>query len=267
MLRMMTAAAALSVVLAGTAAQATSTPVTSIRITNALPSWLQVSEVIATQTGTGTDVALASQGANATASSNYGGGDSPAYAIDGVGPTSYPYIYHSAGNDGSDWLLITLAHGFDLSGLTIEGRDRLLRIARPLQLPAVQRHDPGRLGRARRTQRSAFGERELRSRRRRGARAGKLGADARRLRPGRRRDAQPPYQDGGQLRLSLSRTGMKRRRTPGCGGVLRFGRQRSTARFRSREGRLPKGKNKKTPDSNLMICAAQQPRAFAPVRP
>ena len=122
MLRMMTGASALSLLFAGTAAQATPTPVTSIKITNALPSWLQVSEVIATQTGTGTDVALASQGATASASSNYGGGDSPAYAIDGVGPNNYPFIYHSGGADGSDWLLITLTQGFDLSSLTIQGR-------------------------------------------------------------------------------------------------------------------------------------------------
>jgi hypothetical protein len=115
-------AAAAACMLVGAAANATPGPITSIRINNAEPSWLQVSEVIAIQTGTGTDVALASQGATATASSNYGGSDSPAYAIDGVGPSSYPYIYHSAGADGSDWLLITLASGFNLSSLTIQGR-------------------------------------------------------------------------------------------------------------------------------------------------
>ena len=113
---------AMSLMLLGTAAHATSTPVTSIRITNALPSWLQVSEVIATQTGTGTDVALASQGATASASSVYSPQSSADNAIDGAGPSNYPNIYHSAGNDGSDWLLITLAGGFDLSNLTILGR-------------------------------------------------------------------------------------------------------------------------------------------------
>ena len=106
----------------GTAAGATTTPVTSIKITNALPDWLQVSEVIATQSGTGTDVALAIQGATASATSNYGGGDAPSYAIDGVGPTSYPFIYHSGSSNGSDYLLITLAGAFDLSSLTIQGR-------------------------------------------------------------------------------------------------------------------------------------------------
>ena len=113
---------AVALSLIGTAANATSTPVTSIRITNALPSWLQVSEVIATQTGTGTDVALASQGATASASSVYSAQSSADNAIDGVGPANYPNIYHSAGNDGSDYLLITLAGGFDLSSLTILGR-------------------------------------------------------------------------------------------------------------------------------------------------
>jgi len=121
MSRMKFAAGVMSLLLVGTAANATS-PVTSIKISNALPDWLQVSEVIATQTGTGTDVALASQGATATATSNYGGGDSPAYAIDGAGPSNYPYIYHSGSPSGADYLLITLAGAFDLSSLTIQGR-------------------------------------------------------------------------------------------------------------------------------------------------
>jgi len=120
------AVGAMSLLLLGTAAEATPTPVTSIKISNALPDWLQVSEVIATQTGTGTDVALASQGATATTTSNYadyyGGSDAPGYAIDGIGPSNYPYIYHSGSPDGSDYLLITLAGGFDLSSLTIQGR-------------------------------------------------------------------------------------------------------------------------------------------------
>ena len=104
------------------AASANATVVTSIKITSAVPTWLQVSEVIATQFGTGADVALATAGATATASSNYGGSDSPSYAIDGVGPSAYPSIYHSGSPNAGEYLLVTLAHAFDLSGLTIDGR-------------------------------------------------------------------------------------------------------------------------------------------------
>jgi hypothetical protein len=104
------------------ASPAAATVVTSIKIQNAIPTWLQVSEVIATQAGTGNDVALATAGATATATSVYTAGDVANYAIDGVGPAPYGQIYHSGSSDGSDYLLITLGQAYDLSGLTIDGR-------------------------------------------------------------------------------------------------------------------------------------------------
>ncbi len=107
--------------LSAVAMPAGATTVTSIKINNAAPDWLQVSEVVATQVGTGQDVALATAGATATASS-VGYGTVADTAIDGVGPAPYPEIYHSGGSDGTDYLLITLAHAFDLSSLTIDGR-------------------------------------------------------------------------------------------------------------------------------------------------
>jgi hypothetical protein len=103
------------------AAPANATMVTSIKITNAIPDWLQVSEVIATQAGTGNDVALATAGASAFATSS-GYGTTPDAAIDGAGPAAYPNIYHSGGSSGSDYLLITLAQAYDLASLTIDGR-------------------------------------------------------------------------------------------------------------------------------------------------
>lgn len=105
------------------ASPAGATVVTSIRITNAIPDYLQVSEVIATQFGTGNDVALASAGATATASSVFGGANTlPGNAIDGIGPSSTS-LYHSGYASGADFLLVTLAQAFDLSGLTLQGRN------------------------------------------------------------------------------------------------------------------------------------------------
>src|SRR4051812_14651346 len=89
--------------LCAAAAPASATMVTSIKITNAIPDWLQVSAVGATQAGTGDDVALATAGATAWASS-VGYGTTPAAAIDGVGPAPYPDIYHSGGPSGADYL-------------------------------------------------------------------------------------------------------------------------------------------------------------------
>jgi len=50
--------------------------VANVTVTSAFPDYIQVSELIATQDGTGQDAALASKGATVTASSNYGTGDS-----------------------------------------------------------------------------------------------------------------------------------------------------------------------------------------------
>ncbi|PKF60251.1 hypothetical protein CW745_15940 [Psychromonas sp. psych-6C06] len=84
--------------------------------------WLQVSEVVATQTGTGNDVALTTAGATATGSSNWPN-SSPNYAIDGISPAGYPNIFHSYENDGSSFLNIFLAAPTELDSLTLFGRN------------------------------------------------------------------------------------------------------------------------------------------------
>lgn len=70
-----------------------------------IEGWLQVSEVVATQTGTGLDVALASAGATANGSSDWPG-SSPNYAIDGVQPAAFPQIFHSNENNHTSFLNI-----------------------------------------------------------------------------------------------------------------------------------------------------------------
>ncbi|MDZ4375638.1 MAG: hypothetical protein U1C74_30015, partial [Phenylobacterium sp.] len=93
-----------------------------IRITNALPTWLQVGEVQAFEDLTGVNVALASNGATATGSGNFTAASSPDKAIDGLAPADYPLIYHSNGAGADEFLEITLAGPTDLSSLTIFGR-------------------------------------------------------------------------------------------------------------------------------------------------
>jgi len=83
--------------------------------------WLQISEVIATETGTGNDLALSSMGAVATGSSNWPG-SSPNYAINGIAPSSFPYIFHSNENNGSSFLNIELASPSELDSITLFGR-------------------------------------------------------------------------------------------------------------------------------------------------
>ncbi len=95
----------------------------TIHITSALPDYIQISEVVATQAGTGTDVALASNGASAFGSSDYPGSQGAGAAIDGVYPTDYPAIFHSAGSGSGEYLNVTLAAPSNLSSLTIYGRD------------------------------------------------------------------------------------------------------------------------------------------------
>jgi len=102
--------------------QATVYGVASVTVTSAIPDYIQISEFIATQAGTGLDVALASQGATVNVSSNYGGGDSPSYAIDGIISTNYPTMFHSGGNSSTEFLRVSFAAPADLSSLTIYGR-------------------------------------------------------------------------------------------------------------------------------------------------
>lgn len=105
---------------------AQATVVTSIQINNSVNSWLQVAELQAFSNGT--NVALASNGASATATSTYdpGGPNSlPGNAIDGNTQGDYyaaPYIFHSGSPASSESLTVTFAHAFDITGLTIYGR-------------------------------------------------------------------------------------------------------------------------------------------------
>lgn len=114
---------AVSLLVAGSANAAV---VTSIQISNsngiAGQGYLQVAEVGAYTAG-GTDVALASQGATATATSVYFGGSAdPSHAIDGDVTGNYPNIYHGQASDGSDILTVTLAAATDITKLSIFGR-------------------------------------------------------------------------------------------------------------------------------------------------
>jgi hypothetical protein len=98
---------------------------TQIDITSASLTYIQIAEVIATQAGTGTDVALAANGGTATALNQYCGTCGPGDAIDGVYPRSYydtPGIYTSAGT-ANDYLDIFLANPTNLASLTIYGRE------------------------------------------------------------------------------------------------------------------------------------------------
>ncbi len=110
-------------VFTATSASAGLIGVKSIEISSAVPTWLQVSEVVAIEAGTGNDLALSSAGATATGSI-YGPspGSSPNFAIDGVGPTGFPNIFHSATAAATEVLTITLASASELTSLTLFGR-------------------------------------------------------------------------------------------------------------------------------------------------
>lgn len=94
--------------------------------------YLQVGELLAIEAGTGKDVAAASNGGSASATSQYSPNDGPDKAIDGLYPAGFadplypsypgPYaIYHSAGNNGTDALTVTFAPT-DLGAIQIFGR-------------------------------------------------------------------------------------------------------------------------------------------------
>lgn len=116
------AATAIALAISGGAQAAALIGADTITITNAIGTYLQVAEVVATQAGTGTDVALASNGATATAPDQYSSISGPANAIDGNTGGNYytDFIYHSAGYPNS--LTVTLAAPSDLSSLTLFGR-------------------------------------------------------------------------------------------------------------------------------------------------
>lgn len=105
------------------AANASLIGVKSVTITNSLNQYLQVSEFQAFQSGTGTNVALASSGAVAsTTSGTWDGNSTPGKAIDGAfSNLSFPNMYHNAqGTTGN--LTITFAAVDNLDSFTIYGR-------------------------------------------------------------------------------------------------------------------------------------------------
>ncbi len=83
--------------------------------------WLQVSEVVATETGTGNDLALSSAGATAVGSSDWPT-SSPDFAIDGIAPNAFPAIFHSYENDYTSFLEISLFAPAELDSITLFGR-------------------------------------------------------------------------------------------------------------------------------------------------
>ena len=100
--------------------------VKEIKVFNAIPTWLQVSEVVATETGTGVDAALSSNGAVAAAGgpdfTNWPG-SMPSFAIDGIGPAAFPNMYHPGASSGAgEHLIVTLAAPTELDSITIFGR-------------------------------------------------------------------------------------------------------------------------------------------------
>ncbi len=108
--------------LFGLMANAVTINVSEIRITPStlnVDGWLQVTEVVAIETGTGNDLALTSAGATATGSSNFPIGTSPDFAIDGIQASPFPEMFHSNENDLSSFLSITLAAPSTLDSVTI----------------------------------------------------------------------------------------------------------------------------------------------------
>ncbi len=95
---------------------------TKIVVTSAIPTWIQVAELQAFDLGN-VDVALASNGATASASSVYLNGPAvPAYAIDGVTIADYPNIFHSGSPNAGEYLEVDFAAPATLSGIKIFGR-------------------------------------------------------------------------------------------------------------------------------------------------
>jgi hypothetical protein len=120
------AAAAIAALLAlGTASQAAAVTVLgakSVTITSAIPNYLQVGELIAADYSA-VDVALATNGATASASSIYHDEALPGFAIDGAYPADYPNIFHSATDGAGEYLTVTFAAAHNLASLTIYGRN------------------------------------------------------------------------------------------------------------------------------------------------
>ena len=111
---------AAAMAMAAIAAPSQAVTTTAVRITSAIPDYLQIAEL---QIFAGaTNVAL---GGTATGSSVYQSFSSPDKAIDGDTNGDYHNgngIFHSQGAGSGEYLLVTLAHSYDITGLTIFGR-------------------------------------------------------------------------------------------------------------------------------------------------
>lgn len=94
--------------------------VSSIKITSSINTYIQVSEVVATETGSGLDLALATAGATAHSYQNIETGVyHTSHAIDGVvGGSQYYHSYYIA----NEFLAIDLAAPSELDAFTISGR-------------------------------------------------------------------------------------------------------------------------------------------------
>ncbi len=98
--------------------------VTDIRITKTAGStvWMQLTEVQAFESGTGTNVALASNGASATALNQWNASSPASKAIDGQSANmNFPNMYHSLGT-AADYLNISLGMASELDSVTLFGR-------------------------------------------------------------------------------------------------------------------------------------------------
>ncbi len=118
--KLMVAAGALA--LAGPVSAASVVGAVKVRVTSALPDWLQVGEVQAVEFGTGINVALAANGGTAAGSGNFSAASTPDKAIDGIAPASFANIYHSDSAGAGEFLDVFFAAPTTLSSLTIFGR-------------------------------------------------------------------------------------------------------------------------------------------------
>ncbi len=96
---------------------------TKLRVTSAIPTWLQIAEVEAIEFGTGDNVASFALGGVASASSQYDGISGPGKANDGNTNGNYyaGEIFHSGGPGGNQFLDIVLGRAASLANLRIYG--------------------------------------------------------------------------------------------------------------------------------------------------
>jgi len=97
--------------------------VSYIEVTNEINTWLQVAEVVANDMSAN-DVALASEGAIATAPDSWSVISGPEKAIDGITTGNYGAgeIFHEGSDNSNDTLTITFASIQELSSIQVFGR-------------------------------------------------------------------------------------------------------------------------------------------------